>query len=114
MVDDFDDDLFQSTKMTFGQHLDELRVALFKAVLSLVGGVLLGLWMGHWVRGLIQDPLVKALKVYYQEKTIEDCRNQVTQWKAEGLTVPDWAEDPERLKRLVVDEGMLPEEQYVL
>ena len=36
------DDLFEATTMTFGQHLEELRAALFKALAGLVVGVLSG------------------------------------------------------------------------
>ena len=34
----YNEDLFESTKMTFGEHLEELRRSLFKAVLALMIG----------------------------------------------------------------------------
>ena len=39
MVDQHDeDDLFKPTSMTFGEHLEELRSSLFKAVVALAIG----------------------------------------------------------------------------
>ena len=43
--------------MTFGEHLDELRRALLKAVTALVIGVLIGLIFGQQLVDYIQTPL---------------------------------------------------------
>ena len=40
-----DDDLFKDSVMTFGEHLEELRSCLWKAVLGLVIGVIIGLYL---------------------------------------------------------------------
>ncbi len=61
-----DDDLFKDTTMTFGEHLDELRKALFKAVAGLALGTCLGLLVGKHVVTLIERPLSNALGTYYQ------------------------------------------------
>ena len=37
------DDLFDNSTMTFGEHLEELRGSLVKAILWLAGGMLIGL-----------------------------------------------------------------------
>lgn len=67
-----DEDLFQETTMTFGEHLEELRIALFKAVIGLALGVLLGLPLGKWVVGVIEHPLSKALGTFYEKKSVSD------------------------------------------
>ncbi|HVX61355.1 MAG TPA: hypothetical protein VHC19_12160, partial [Pirellulales bacterium] len=67
-----DEDLFQETTMTFGEHLEELRVALFKAVIGLALGVMLGLPLGKWVVGVIEHPLSKALGTFYEKKSVSD------------------------------------------
>lgn len=64
-----DEDLFQDTTMTFGEHLEELRTALFKAVAGLAVGVMIGFFLGDWVVALIQRPLVKALGTFYETKS---------------------------------------------
>ncbi|MCC7086677.1 MAG: twin-arginine translocase subunit TatC [Pirellulales bacterium] len=60
-----DDDLFKDSVMTFGEHLEELRRCLWKAVLGLFIGVGIGLSVANWVVVLIQSPLEQALQDYY-------------------------------------------------
>ncbi|MGL4512977.1 MAG: twin-arginine translocase subunit TatC [Lacipirellulaceae bacterium] len=53
---------FEATKMSFGDHLEELRSALWKAVIALVIGFCIGLLFGgHMVR-FVQQPLVAGLE----------------------------------------------------
>jgi len=66
-----DEDLFGDTTMTFGEHLDELRTALFKAVAGLAVGMLLGLLVGKQMVSVIEAPLTKALGTYYQADATE-------------------------------------------
>jgi sec-independent protein translocase protein TatC len=61
-----EEDLFEGTTMTFGEHLDELRVALFRSVLGLVVGFLLGLLVAKPVVHWINAPLTKALNDHYE------------------------------------------------
>ena len=66
-----DKDLFKESTMTFGEHLEELRTCLVKALLGLAVGFLLGLTIGGWVVDCIQQPLRNALTAYYQDQTAE-------------------------------------------
>jgi sec-independent protein translocase protein TatC len=66
-----DDDLFQSSTMTFGEHLEELRVCLIRAAAGLAVGVLLGLFVARPVVHLIEEPLRRALGDYYSERALE-------------------------------------------
>ena len=66
------DDLFEDTKMTFGEHLEELRRALFKALVALIIGFLAALMFADDVVEFIKVPLEKALVEYYRIKTQED------------------------------------------
>jgi sec-independent protein translocase protein TatC len=72
-----DDDLFKDSTMTFGEHLEELRRALFKAMLWLVVGCGIGLYFSDWVVQYINEPLEAALKEYYQEQAIAVVENDV-------------------------------------
>ena len=67
-----DENLFEDTKMSFGEHLEELRVALFKALIGLLVGVLLGLGFANKVVDQIKYPLEAALKKYFEEKAIAE------------------------------------------
>ena len=60
------EDLFEASTMTFGEHLDELRVALFRSVLGLVVGFLLGLIVAKSVVHWITLPLTKSLNDHYE------------------------------------------------
>jgi len=67
-----DESLFEETKMSFGEHLEELRVALFKALFGLLIGVVLGLGFANKVVDQIKYPLEKALKNYFETKAIDE------------------------------------------
>ncbi|MBM4005905.1 MAG: preprotein translocase subunit TatC, partial [Planctomycetes bacterium] len=64
------DDHFESTKMSFGEHLEELRVALFRAVFGLVVGVLIGLAVADYVVDWIKSPLTRAMVAHAVAKNV--------------------------------------------
>ena len=70
MVKHPNDDLFAATTMTFGEHLEELRVVLIKSLFGLVLGFLIGLALATYVVELIKSPLTSALEGYYIDKAI--------------------------------------------
>ena len=74
---EYDEDLFRNTTMTFGEHLEELRTCLFRALLGLVLGFVIGLFFGGYVVAFIQTPLTTALKEYYKEKALSDAREKL-------------------------------------
>lgn len=106
----YDEDIFQDSTMTFGEHLEELRVCLFRAVVGLVIGFLVGLAIGRHVVELIQTPLRTALETYYEQKALEDAQRQWEELQNEGRPLPS---DLEMVKTLVTQEHLLPEEVYV-
>jgi sec-independent protein translocase protein TatC len=65
----YDEDLFADSTMTFGEHLEELRKCLWRAIWGLIGGIILGMAVGGYVVEFIQMPLTKALEHYYQAET---------------------------------------------
>ena len=67
----YNEDLFKGTTMTFGEHLEELRTCLFKAVVGLAVGFLFGLLVGGWVVDFIQRPLSKALTKHYRGQLLK-------------------------------------------
>jgi len=66
-----DEDLFQSSTMTFGEHLEELRVCLIRAAIGLFLAVLVGFLIARPVVHLIEEPLRRALGKYYSARAIE-------------------------------------------
>jgi sec-independent protein translocase protein TatC len=104
MVDSYDeDDLFQHTSMTFGEHLEELRAALFKAVIALVIGFVIGLFFAGPIVRAIETPLKSALATFYQEEAMQYV----------NARVPPELRDSQAIKTLVYDDGLVPEERYV-
>ena len=58
-------DPFEGTKMTFGEHLEELRVALLRSVAGILIGFLVALLIAPTVVRWIEWPLKKALRRHY-------------------------------------------------
>ena len=55
-------DLFDDTSMTFGEHLEVLRVHVFRAVLGLVIAVSITLFFGDRIFYWLRTPVEKAMK----------------------------------------------------
>lgn len=102
-----EDDLFQHTSMTFGEHLEELRSALFKAVIALVIGFAIGLLFAAPIVRAIERPLKLALEDFYQKEAIEYLQAHLPAELFADKTTN------EALVDLVYKEGLMPEERYV-
>ena len=64
-------DLFDDATMTFGEHLEVLRVHLFKALIGLVFGVVFALFFGTQIIAIIRKPIDDAL-AYHAQLTGEE------------------------------------------
>lgn len=64
-----EDDYFQDSTMSFGEHLDELRTCLIRAISGLVVGFIVGLFIGGHIVEMVQSPLKNALTSYYQGRS---------------------------------------------
>jgi sec-independent protein translocase protein TatC len=73
-------DLFDDTTMTFGEHLEALRMHLFKAVIGLVLALVITLAYGNWFVDLIRRPIDAALtrNKLFNEEEITGFWSQVT------------------------------------
>jgi sec-independent protein translocase protein TatC len=104
------EDLFESTKMTFGEHLEELRRALFWAVLSLAAGFIVALVFSDRIINYIQTPLRSALQEHYGRAAARDYRRILEERSAAGMPVPA---DIDKAVTLLAEEGLVAEERYV-
>jgi sec-independent protein translocase protein TatC len=66
-----DEDLFQSSTMTFGEHLEELRRCLIRAAAGFALAVMVGFFVARPFVHLIEQPLKRALATYYSHRAIE-------------------------------------------
>jgi sec-independent protein translocase protein TatC len=98
--------------MTFGEHLDELRVALFRSLLGLVVGFVLGLCIAKLVVHWITVPLKEALDEHYEtvaeERLTERYGDQLSDdlrdfMKQERLVFDDVYIEQSELQRLSAD-----------
>jgi len=104
------EDLFHDSTMTFGQHLEELRACLFKAIYGLVIGCGIGLMVGGHVSRVIQKPVRDALENYYEEQTAQKVEKDLERLRDAGYTLPG---DIKEIKELIVKNGLTFEEVYV-
>ncbi len=106
----YNEDLFESTKMTFGEHLEELRGSLVKATVALVVGVLIGLIFAGDVVDYVQTPLKAALEDYYTRLEMEEYRAYLEQQRLEGKPVP---QDIDAAAKAFAELGLMTEERLV-
>ncbi len=102
-----DEDLFRESTMTFGEHLEELRQCLFRAIWGLAIGVVIGLIFGNRVVALIQTPLEKALTKYYVGQSHREVTKQIQRLSEQGVELPFSAE---AAAKFVIDHQVLAEE----
>ena len=105
-----DEDLFKNSTMTFGEHLEELRSCLFKAIIGLVLGFIVGLFVGKPTVAIIKYPLVSALEDYVQAQSARKVQAKVDELQAAGKPIPG---NPEEFARMIEQEHLLAEEIYV-
>ncbi len=63
------EDMFNDTRMSFGDHIEDLRSHLLKAVYGFVFGMVVSLlFLGPWVLGIIVSPVEAQLDRFEQRK----------------------------------------------
>ncbi|GAB6165608.1 twin-arginine translocase subunit TatC [Thermostilla marina] len=105
-----DEDLFRESTMTFGEHLEELRTCLFRALLGLGVGFCIGLLFGNQVVQIIQMPLQKALTKHYLRQSQKEIDERITQLEEAGTDVPF---DVEAAASFLQRENLLVDEFYI-
>jgi sec-independent protein translocase protein TatC len=92
------DDLFEGSTMSFGEHLEELRVSLFRAVLGVALGCVVGFFVANNVIRFFQSPLERAMQRFYLDKSLSDLK--ATEYK-DGV--------PVEIQKMILDQGIIPE-----
>ncbi|MCC9605231.1 twin-arginine translocase subunit TatC [Blastopirellula sp. JC732] len=110
MAKKINDDLFEGSAMTFGEHLEELRSALFKSILWLAVGLAIGLLVADRAMDAIQKPVKEALVQYNQKRTLMRLQNQLRKETGSDVISP---EDEARLKEIAQENTWSPEIIYI-
>ncbi len=92
-----DEDLFQSSTMTFGEHLEELRGCLIRAAAGLLVGVVVGFLVARPVVKLVEEPLRRALGDYYSKRAIDTA----TGWTGSALPY-----SPDEIRDAIENQGL--------
>jgi sec-independent protein translocase protein TatC len=69
---DFSEDLFAHTRMSFWDHIEELRSHLWKAIIGFMVVMVVCLPIGILAVDFIKAPVVKALEDFYDKRVKED------------------------------------------
>jgi sec-independent protein translocase protein TatC len=104
-----DDDLFKDSTMTFGEHLEELRLCLFRALVGLVIGVVIGLLIGNRIVRFIETPLRSALEDFYIKRADARIEEELARWKAKGVN-PGFTRQQ---AAAAMEAGLIPERVFM-
>src|SRR4051794_15459405 len=63
------DDFFAETRMSFGDHIEDLRVHLWRAIKGFFVACLLGFFLGSYVLEFIAKPVQDQLEAFYDNRT---------------------------------------------
>ncbi|MBX3432948.1 MAG: twin-arginine translocase subunit TatC [Pirellulales bacterium] len=105
-----DEARLEQSKMSFGEHLEELRKAVVKSLLALVVGSCVGLLVGRDVVQYIQGPLLEALEGHYTRQIMLQERERLAALKAAGETVPA---NLDKAAEEFAKQGLVPHDMYL-
>lgn len=69
-AEQYGDDFFAETRMSFGEHIEELRVHLLRALKWFGLGLAIGFLLGKSVLGYITAPVDDAIRRFYEERRL--------------------------------------------
>jgi sec-independent protein translocase protein TatC len=82
------EDMFNDTRMSIGDHIEDLRSHLLRALKGLVIGMIFGFWpLGPYVLDIINAPVERELSAFDERKLKRDHAKRVAKMQAEG-TIP--------------------------
>ncbi|WP_425397953.1 twin-arginine translocase subunit TatC [Aeoliella sp.] len=104
------DDLFEKSKMTFGEHLEDLRGALIKSLLAIAIGFGFGMLRATWFVNVVKQPLQEAVDAHVLKDSKQRYLKELQEKKDSGEAVP---EDMEKAVERRVEEGLAPRIMFV-
>lgn len=112
-------DLFDDSTMSFGEHLEVLRVHLIRAIIGLVIAVIICLLNGRELVNIIRRPIDDALANYSNLSVQDDVKEGLTeQWGLDVFKRMFWGRkqveyDDETGEAYVVEEVIKPHPEYI-
>ncbi|MFN0056589.1 MAG: twin-arginine translocase subunit TatC [Planctomycetales bacterium] len=74
-------DLFDDTTMTFGEHLEVLRIHLWKAIIGLAIGSTAAFFFSNHIIVAIQKPVTTVMEEKFGHKVTNDLQDRVNTWE---------------------------------
>ncbi len=93
------DDLFENSSMTFGEHLEELRKAIAKALVWVGVGLVFGFFLANAIVRYIQTPLEQSLSVHMQNQEIRALEGKLGEPLSDEMK--KWIQQNERVSEKV-------------
>ncbi|MCH2114147.1 MAG: twin-arginine translocase subunit TatC [Pirellulales bacterium] len=104
------EDWLSKTKMSFSEHLEELRLALFRSLIALMIGTLVGLYFGRSVVDYIQTPIRDSLESFYRGQAQETNLLRLQEQQKAGAGVPG---DLDSAAEKLANDGLVAYKIYV-
>ena len=99
------DDLFAETSMSFGDHLEELRICFIRSLISIAVGTLLGFAVGATVVEYVQIPVKRSLEAYHEKQAGHKIDAQADILRENGYSG--------EVKKVMKDQKVIPEEFFL-
>lgn len=93
------EDHFETSRMSFGEHLEELRKVLVRALIGVAIASVVGFWFAEEVIETLNEPLIDAIKAY----NLEDASNELAD--RHGYVPPEfvpWMMEENRIPKQVL------------
>jgi len=94
-----DDDLFAHTRMSFGDHIEELRLRLFRAILGFLAALVIGLCVGQPMLEIIQAPIRTQLLEFYKAR--------ITTMRQGVIDDLNARQDPDAIKKYMEEQSQI-------
>ncbi len=103
------EDMFNDSRMSFGDHIEDLRAHLIRALKGFLIGMILGIWpLGQFVLGIITAPVEQQLRAFEIRKIDRDLKAAEAQIAEGALRVPPITVNITIIKKPVGDDGKRP------
>src|ERR1700720_4798603 len=83
----YSEDMFADTRMSFGDHLEDLRTHLWRAVKGFILTMILALCFGNYVVKFIAAPVEAQLKIFNERVARKKAQDMEEAAKSEGFYV---------------------------
>jgi len=101
-----DDDLFSGTSMSFGDHLEELRLCFVRSLISIVLGTLLGFTLGATVVEYVQIPVKRSLEAYHNKQALQKISEEAEILERQGYS--------SEIAKYMAEHRLIPEEKWLV